>query len=198
MFYLFTWILIAIQPLVVTKANAQATVPFSEQESLSALHETMKSEIDNANLAMSLSQNQALRSFAQGIINDYSSADRQSPYWQIKTQLPDQQRNAVQSLAAAGYEQGLRLSKLQGPDFDRAYFQNELEHHILMTGMLEVSMMPNMKSQDVKSFSQNCLLLFKQSLEIIRASVADSQGARIAPMYSSPNKMYVAPPRSND
>jgi len=193
-----SWLWVVLQLIVITNAHGEIFENNFEKESLSALHETIKSEVDNANLAMSKSQNQSLITFARKIIDDYSSIDGQSPYWQFKNNLPNQQMSIAHSLAASGHEQGLMLSKLQGSDFDKAYIQNELEHHILMSGMLEVSMMPNIKSQNIKNYSLNCLLLFKKNLETIRASLVDAQNNQIAPINNVTRKLYAPPPRAND
>jgi putative membrane protein len=46
--------------------------------------------------------------------------------------------------------------------FDRAYAQNELAFHILITGALEAKLIPSTQNGPVKNLLQNELALFKQ------------------------------------
>ena len=78
MFSVRTWLLAAILSCAGTSVIGQGATILSDSQISQVVHTAMQIEIDNANLALSKSQNAAIRSFAEATLNDYSAADKQA------------------------------------------------------------------------------------------------------------------------
>ncbi len=158
MFCIRTWLFVVILASAGTSGMAQGGTTLSDSETSHVVHRAMQVEIDNANLALTKSQNASVRAFANATRHTYSVADKQA--------LSSPQDNPVsQSLVGSWSEHTQRLSKSSGEAFDAAYARNELAQHVLITGALEATLIPAAKDPQIKSLLQSELALFQKHLK---------------------------------
>ncbi len=189
MFSARTWLFAAILSSAGTSVIAQDATTLSDSEIWYVVHTAMQIEIDNANLALSKSQNASVRTFADATRNDYSAADKQALSSLAHFNFNPQDNSISQSLTGSGSERTQKLSKLSGEAFDEAYARNELERLIFITGALEVTLMPSAKDPRIKSLLQNELALFQGHLRDAQQLVDQFQ-EHTQPTPAAPHRDY--------
>ena len=188
MFSVRMWLLAAILSCAGTSVIGQGATILSNSQIAQVVHTALQIEIDNADLALSKSQNAAIRSFAEANRKDYSAADKQALSSHANSNFNLQDNPVSQSLAGSGSEHTQKLSKLSGESFDEAYARNELAHHILITGALEVTLIPGAKDARIKSLLQNELTLFQKHLR---------EAKQLADQFQPHTQPTPAPPHRN-
>ncbi len=160
-----TWFFVAVLASAGTSVMAQGAPTLSDSEISDVIHRALRVEIGNADLALSRSQNERVRSFADATRRAYSDADKQALSSQGRSNIRSQDNPISQSLADSWAERSQRLSKLSGEAFDAAYARNELAQHALITGALEATLIPAAKDPQIKSLLQDELALFQKRLK---------------------------------
>ncbi len=119
-------------------------------------------DIRYAHLALGLSDNPAVREFAQTMIRDHSAVNEQALALLKKLQAEPQDNFLSQQLTSNSKDLIDEMSQLRGVEFDRRYASNELAYHKAVNDLVENAFIPNIENAEVKS-------LFIAGLEIFKA-----------------------------
>lgn len=119
-------------------------------------------DIQYAHLALGLSQDPAVREFAQTMIRDHEAVNEQALALLAKLEVQPEDNFLSQNLIDGSVKIVDELSGLRGSAFDKRYAENELAYHKAVNGLVENSFIPNIENPEVKA-------LFEAGLEIFKA-----------------------------
>lgn len=118
-------------------------------------------DIRYAHLALALSENEAVRDFANTMIRDHSAVNEEAVALITKLQVTPQDNDLSRALVegAAGKRDELRA--LDGQAFDCAYALNELGYHQVVNQTIEENFLPNVTVPELKALLAEALETFK-------------------------------------
>jgi len=165
-----------------TGAPAVDTTSLTDGEVAQVAHVASQIDVANAKLALDRSSNGLVRAFAATTLNDYAAADARA-LSSLRSANINPQDNAIsQSLIGAASEHAQQLSQLSGAAFDEAYARNELAFHVLISGAMEMTLIPSAQSPQVKSVLQRELGLFQKHLQEARELVGQLDTSTYLPL----------------
>ena len=142
------------------KADAAAKLTKADKKALTDMALSNMAEIETAKLALSKSQNQEVKTFAQQMIDDHSKAQAEvESLAQAKgVTLPTELDAKHKAMAA-------KLEKLSGEAFDKQYMQMAgLKDHKATHAKLE-KISKNAKDADVKAAARKTIPIVEQHLK---------------------------------
>lgn len=125
-------------------------------------------DIRYAHLALALSNDPEVRTFAETMIRDHTAVNEMALALLAKLDAQPQDNFLSQKLMADSEVIISELSKLRGRDFDRRYAENELGYHKAVNDLVANAFIPNIENGEVKA-------LFQQGLEIFRTHEAHAE-----------------------
>ncbi len=141
--------------------------PLSAQEGLNDLEmahvavTANASDIAYAHLALALSDDPAVRNFAETMIRDHTAVTGAVAALAEKLGVEAQDNAFSRKLAADADEVKDRLSRLRGAEFDRVYAENEFKYHQAVNGIVEDIFIPNIQNAEVKKAFEQALAIFR-------------------------------------
>jgi putative membrane protein len=118
-------------------------------------------DIEAGKLAVEMSKNQEVVSFAKDMIRDHEAVNKQALDLVKKLNVKPEDNATSKDLTKAASEERKRLAKLKGAAFDKAYIENEVAYHKQVNGALETLLIPSAKNADLKDLLQTGLKLFQ-------------------------------------
>lgn len=152
---------VAILATVMTARPARGQAPLDDLEMAHVAVVASQIDISYAHLALALSTTPAIRQFAQTMIRDHEAVNQQVAALAARLQVTAKDNAMSQGLLAGAASQIDRLSRLRGPEFDRAYIQNELEYHRTVNGAVANQFIPAIQNREVKQAFQGALTIFR-------------------------------------
>ncbi len=143
-------------------AEARSPAELNDLEIAHAAYVADNIDIRYAHLALAISQNPAVREFAETMIRDHNAVNAQALALLAKLKAQPQDNFLSKTLQENSEKLVDEMSKLRGAQFDRRYAQNELDYHKAVNNLVENSFIPNIENSEVKA-------LFKAGLEIFKA-----------------------------
>lgn len=119
------------------------------------------SDIAYAHLALALSQNPAVREFAETMIRDHTAVNGAVVALAAKLKVSAKDNAFSRQLAENAERVKHELSRLRGAEFDRAYAENELKYHQTVNGIVADTFIPNIANAEVKAAFQSALTIFR-------------------------------------
>lgn len=155
-----------------TQASAQsATQTPAELNDLQIAHVAYVADnidIRYGHLALAISQNPAVREFAETMIRDHTAVNEQALALLKKLNAEPQDNFLSQTLQTNATALIDEMSRLRGAEFDRRYAENELAYHKAVNDLVANAFIPNIENADVKS-------LFEAGLQIFTAHQQHAQ-----------------------
>lgn len=118
-------------------------------------------DIAYAHLALALSDDPAIRGFAEMMIRDHSAVNRQVAALAKKLDITAEDNATSRTLLADAARIKDEMSHLRGTAFDAYYAKNELAYHRAVNGLVEGTFIPNLRHPEVKQAFQGALGLFR-------------------------------------
>ncbi|GAB4517671.1 MAG: DUF4142 domain-containing protein [Amphiplicatus sp.] len=118
-------------------------------------------DIRYAHLALALSDNPAVRGFAETMIRDHSAVNDAALGLLDKLGAKAQDNPTSQSLLKQAAEKRAELKALSGAAFDRAYAENELAYHQFVNKTVEEVFIPAADNEEFKALLGTALKTFK-------------------------------------
>lgn len=143
------------------KAAARTPNQLNDLELAHVAYTADNIDIQYAHLALGISQNSAVREFAQTMIRDHEAVNKQALALLAKLQSQPEDNFFSQNLTDGSVKILDELSGLRGVAFDKRYAENELAYHKAVNDLMANSFIPNIENAEVKS-------LFKAGLEIFK------------------------------
>ncbi|TMV09086.1 DUF4142 domain-containing protein [Ruegeria sediminis] len=118
-------------------------------------------DIRYAHLALAVSENDAVRQFAETMIRDHSAVNQQAGALIAELNVTPQDNDLSRALVAGAAAKRAELIALSGNDFDCAYAQNELGYHQVVNKTVEGQFIPWATVEPLKALLSEALVTFK-------------------------------------
>ena len=119
-------------------------------------------DIAAAKQALKISKNAEVRQFAETMERDHTAVNKQALTLLEKLKVKPEDNDTSKSLSSAAKAELMKLSKLHGAAFDKAYVDNEVAYHKQVNSALETLLIPSAQNAELKSLLQTGLKLFKE------------------------------------
>lgn len=118
-------------------------------------------DIRYAHLALALSEDAAVREFAQTMIRDHGAVNERVVALAKKLNVQARDNALSRQLQEDAGRKIDELSRLRGREFDRRYATNELEYHRTVNGVVADAFIPNIENAEVKAAFEAALGIFR-------------------------------------
>lgn len=118
-------------------------------------------DIRYAHLALAISDNPDIRTFAETMIRDHMAVNEQALALLAKLGAEAKDNFLSQSLLESADKLVDEMSGLRGAAFDKRYAENELAYHQAVNDLVENSFIPNIENADMKALFEAGLAIFK-------------------------------------
>jgi len=125
-------------------------------------------DVDYGNLAVEKASNQAVKEFADTMIRDHTAVNDQAIALAKKLGVTPEASDTSKSLKSNGKKELAKLKSLTGPEFDRAYIDNEVSYHEAVIGMLDKTLIPSTRNAELKSLLESGRPIFVAHLSHAR------------------------------
>lgn len=107
-------------------------------------------DIDAGKVAASKTKNPEVKQFAQQMVTDHTSVNKQATDLAKKLGVKPKQNEASKGLVKGGKENMAKLKKLSGQEFDKAYVDQEVAYHEAVLSTIDETLIPNAKNEELK------------------------------------------------
>jgi putative membrane protein len=118
-------------------------------------------DIGAAKLALQKSKNKEVRAFAQDMVRDHTAVNQKALALVKKLKVKPEDNPTSKSLSQQAQGTLASLKKLNGPAFDKAYADNEVEYHKTVNGALESTLIPSADNPELKQLLETGLKIFQ-------------------------------------
>ncbi|MFC4217531.1 DUF4142 domain-containing protein [Pseudophaeobacter arcticus] len=147
--------------LATTGFAAQADEPMNDLEIAHTAYTAGGLDIRYAHLALAVSENEAVREFAQTMIRDHSAVNEAAGALIAELQVTPQDNGLSQALVEGAAAKRAELMALTGNAFDCAYAANELGYHQVVNKTVAESFIPVVTVEPLKALLEDALVTFK-------------------------------------
>jgi len=130
-------------------------------------------DIRYAHLALALSENEAVRKFADLMIRDHAAVNLEAGALIEKLKVTPQDNGLSQALVKGAAEKRNEFAQLSGKAFDCAYARNELGYHRVVNQTVGEKFIPWAKVPQLKALLEDALVTFKAHEKHAERMVAD-------------------------
>ena len=135
-------------------------------------------DIRYAHLALAVSENPEVRSFAETMIRDHSAVNDQAVALVKKLGITPEDNFLSQSLVTGSKDILNELRQLEGAAFDKRYAENELGYHQTVNSVVGETFIPNAQTPELKALLKSALKTFK--VHEGHAEVMAAKAAKVA------------------
>jgi putative membrane protein len=107
-------------------------------------------DIDAGKLAKSHSKTRGVQQFAQQMITDHGSVNKQATALVTKLKVKPEPNDTSRALKKGGDENIAKLKKLKGAAFDKAYVDQEVTYHQAVLDAIDKTLVPSAKNAELK------------------------------------------------
>ena len=122
-------------------------------------------DIDAGKLAANKSSNPKVKEFAELMVRDHTSVNKQATDLAKKLKLTPEQSPASQRLKSDGDKTLAKLRGLSGAEFDKAYIDNEVTYHEAVIKVVDDALIPNSKNAELKALLETSKPIFVSHLD---------------------------------
>jgi putative membrane protein len=108
-------------------------------------------DIDAGRLAKLKSKNKEVREFAQTMINDHLSVNKEAAMLVAKLKVKPTNNEISKSLASGGKDNIKNLRKLSWKKFDIQYVNHEVAYHQAVLDTIDKTLIPNSENLELKA-----------------------------------------------
>jgi putative membrane protein len=118
-------------------------------------------DIAAAKQALAKSKNKEVRAFANDMVRDHTTVNKQALALVKKLKVTPQDNPTSKALTKQAADERAKLAKLNGAAFDKAYVENEVAYHKTVNNALETQLIPAAQNAELKSLLQTGLKIFQ-------------------------------------
>jgi putative membrane protein len=145
-----------------TGAVAQAGEAMNDLEIAHTAYTAGQLDIRYAHLALAVSENDAVREFAQTMIRDHTAVNEAAGALITELNVTPQDNALSQALVQGAADKRDELAVLSGKAFDCAYATNELGYHQVVNKTVAETFIPAVTVEPLKTLLEEALVTFKQ------------------------------------
>jgi len=143
-----------------------AAVPALTDANIAAIVLTANQvDIENAKLALGKTKNAAVRAFANQMVTDHASVNRQVTDLATTLGMKPEDGDTSRQLEAHSDDTRETIEELKGAAFDRAYVDTEVALHQTVLDMLDQTLIPGATSAELKSLLESVRPAFVAHLD---------------------------------
>lgn len=124
-----------------------------------------QADIDAAKVAKSHTKNKDVKAFADTMIRDHESVNKQAKALVKKLKVTPEPNATSKSLTKEGKDNMAALKKLKGADFDKAYIDHEVAYHQQVLDAINTTLLPNAKNEELKALIEKVTPAFQAHLD---------------------------------
>jgi len=147
--------------LAATGLAAQADEPMNDLEIAHTAYTAGTLDIRYAHLALAVSENKAVRDFAQTMIRDHSAVNEAAGALIAELNVTPQDNPLSQALVEGAADKRAELMALTGNAFDCAYATNELGYHQVVNMTVAESFISAVTVEPLKALLEDALVTFR-------------------------------------
>lgn len=118
-------------------------------------------DIRYAHMALAISENAAVREFAETMLRDHAAVNKEAVALVQKLNVTPQDNGLSQALVQGAAEKRAEFGTLTGKAFDCAYATNELGYHQVVNQTVEGKFIPEATVPELKELLSGALVTFK-------------------------------------
>lgn len=122
-------------------------------------------DIDAAKLANLRTKNKGVKEFANTMIRDHESVNKQAKQLVAKLKVKPEGNPTSKSLKDGGKQNIDALKKLKGSEFDKAYVDHEVAYHQQVIDAVTKTLIPSAKNPELKALLEKGAPVFQAHLE---------------------------------
>ena len=147
--------------LATTGLAAQADEPMNDLEIAHTAYTAGGLDIRYAHLALTISENEAVRDFAQTMIRDHTAVNEAAGALIAELNVTPQDNALSQALVEGAAAKRAELIALSGNAFDCAYAENELGYHQVVNQTVAETFIPAVTVAPLRVLLENALVTFR-------------------------------------
>lgn len=140
---------------------AHAAEPMNDLEIAHTAYTAGGIDIRYAHLALAISENEAVREFAQTMIRDHTAVNDAAGALIAELNVTPQDNALSQTLVEGAAAKRAELMALAGKAFDCAYATNELGYHQVVNKTVAESFIPAVTVEPLKALLEDALVTFR-------------------------------------
>lgn len=157
---MFVYRCLMLGALALAASPLQAQAGLNDLEMAHVAVTASNIDIAYAHLALAISENPAIRDFAETMIRDHSAVNGQVVALAKKLNVQAQDNAISRQLLADAVRIKNELSRLRGAEFDRYYARNELKYHQAVNGIVANTFIPAAQNSEVRDAFRAALTIF--------------------------------------
>jgi putative membrane protein len=135
--------------------NVKSPGPLSDAQITSVLEVANDGEADLGRLAQIKTQNPDVKAFADDMVAEHSEAKALATQAANDMKMKPAPYVKTNELKAAATKSRIKLQKLNGRDFDKAYMDSQIAMHKEVLRTIDDQLLPNVKSAQMKTMIQD-------------------------------------------
>lgn len=129
------------------------------------LDETNKGEIELAKLAKSKSKNEEVKKFADHMIKEHTTNNKNSMQLAQKLAIKPESNEKSNEMKQEGEKKLTELKSLQGKEFDKAYMDSQVNMHSKVLSDLDNQLLTSAKNPELKAMLEKTRTAVSQHLD---------------------------------
>lgn len=159
-------------------ANARAEGAPTDPQIVGAVEAATQIDINYAKLAKSKAKDQQVKDFAQQMITDHSAVQKSMRDLAAKLNMIPVDSQTSNSLKKQAQQTMLKLHRLKGKEFEKAYIDNEVAYHQRVINATKTVLIPNAQNAELKKALQGAEPLFEGHLQHAQRVQSAIEGGR--------------------
>ena len=166
---------VALHPTI---ANARGGGAPTDPQIVGAVEAANQIDINYAKLAKSKAKDKQVKDFAQRMITDHSAVQKSMRDLAAKLNMFPVDSQTSNSLRKQAQQTMLKLHRLKGKEFDKAYIDNEVAYHQRVITATKTVLIPNARNAELKKALQGAEPLFEGHLQHAQRVQSAIEGGR--------------------
>ena len=159
-------------------ANARGEGAPTDPQIVGAVEAANQIAINYAELAKSKANDKQVKDFAQQMITDHSAMQKSMRDLAAKLNMFPVDGQTSNSLKKQAQQTMLKLHRLKGKEFDKAYIDNEVAYHQRIINATKTVLIPNAQNAELKKALQGAEPQFESHLQHAQQVQSAIQGGR--------------------
>jgi putative membrane protein len=107
-------------------------------------------DVEAGKLATTKSTNPEVKKFAQQMVDDHTSVNKQAVELVTKLKVTPEENDTSKALKTGGDANLANLQKLSGKEFDKAYIDHEVAYHQAVLDAVDKTLIPSAQNAELK------------------------------------------------
>lgn len=146
-------------------ASAQKNITLSDPQIASVAVTANQIDVDYGKIALKKTHNDAVRKFAQTMVNDHTGVIAQAVALAKQLHVTPEDNPVTQQLLQGAVQTKKDLNSATGQAFDQAYVNNEVAYHQAVISAVNQVLIPQAKNQQLKGLLQKVAPVLEEHLK---------------------------------